>query len=156
VLSPSWEAANCAAIQKIPSNFKEPEGSSPCSQEPSTGPYPEPVRFRTFKTYLLKELSPSWEAANCAAIQKIPSNFKEHGGSSPCSQEPSTGPYPGMLNFIHRKMYIDYGVNFMQPYDIYELFAIIKKIIMTESHPQGNYFITVFTINIRRNKNLLG
>jgi hypothetical protein len=41
-LSPSWEVANCAAIQEIPSNFKEPEGSSPCSQEPSTGPYPEP------------------------------------------------------------------------------------------------------------------
>jgi hypothetical protein len=43
-LNPSWEAANCAAIQEIPSNFKEPENSSPCSQEPSTGPYPEPVR----------------------------------------------------------------------------------------------------------------
>jgi hypothetical protein len=42
-LSPSWEAAYCAAIQEIPSNFKEPEGSSPCSQEPSTDPYPEPV-----------------------------------------------------------------------------------------------------------------
>jgi hypothetical protein len=42
-LSPSWETANCAAIQKIPGNFKEPEGSSPCLQEPSTGPYPEPV-----------------------------------------------------------------------------------------------------------------
>jgi hypothetical protein len=28
-LSPSWEAANCVAIQEIPSNFKEPEGSSP-------------------------------------------------------------------------------------------------------------------------------
>jgi hypothetical protein len=27
--------------------------------------------------YLLTELSPSWEAANCAAIHKIPSNFKE-------------------------------------------------------------------------------
>jgi hypothetical protein len=27
-------------------------------------------------TYLLTELSPSWEAANCAAIQEIPSNFK--------------------------------------------------------------------------------
>jgi hypothetical protein len=40
-LSPSWDAANCAAIQEIPSNFKEPEGSSPCSQEPSTCPYPE-------------------------------------------------------------------------------------------------------------------
>jgi hypothetical protein len=43
-LSPSWEAANCATTQELPSNFKEPEGSSPCSQEPSTGPYPEPVR----------------------------------------------------------------------------------------------------------------
>jgi hypothetical protein len=43
-LSPSWEAANCAAIQEIPSNFKEPEGSSPRSQGPSIGPYPEPVR----------------------------------------------------------------------------------------------------------------
>jgi hypothetical protein len=43
-LSPSWEAAHCAVIQETPSNFKEPEGSSPCSQEASTGPYPEPVR----------------------------------------------------------------------------------------------------------------
>jgi hypothetical protein len=40
---------------------------------------------RTLPTYLLMELSPSWEAANCAAIQKIPSNFKEPEGSSPCS-----------------------------------------------------------------------
>jgi hypothetical protein len=43
-LNPSWEAANCVAIHEISSNFKEPEGSSPCSQEPSAGPYPEPVR----------------------------------------------------------------------------------------------------------------
>jgi hypothetical protein len=41
---PFLRSCNCAAIQEIPSNFKEPEGSSPCSQEPSTGPYPEPVR----------------------------------------------------------------------------------------------------------------
>jgi hypothetical protein len=40
-------------------------------------------------TYLRTELSPSGEAT----IQKIPSNFKEPEGSSPCSQEPSTGPY---------------------------------------------------------------
>jgi hypothetical protein len=43
-------------------------------------------------TYLRTELSPSWEAANCAAIQEIVSNFKEPEGSSSCSQEPSTGP----------------------------------------------------------------
>jgi hypothetical protein len=51
-LSPSWEAANCAAIQKIPSNFKEREGSSPCSQEPSTGPYPEPVQSSPYHLVL--------------------------------------------------------------------------------------------------------
>jgi hypothetical protein len=28
-------------------------------------------------TYFLTELSPSWEAANCSAIQEIPSNFKD-------------------------------------------------------------------------------
>jgi hypothetical protein len=51
-LRPSWEAANCAAIQEIPSNFKEPKGSSPCSQEPSTGPYPEPVRSSPYHPIL--------------------------------------------------------------------------------------------------------
>jgi hypothetical protein len=35
-------------------------------------------------TYLLTELSPSWEAANCAAIQEFPCNFKEPEGSSSC------------------------------------------------------------------------
>jgi hypothetical protein len=53
----------------------------------------EAVYFYSF-TYLLTELSPSWWAANCAAIQEIPSNFKEPESSSPCSQEPSTCPYP--------------------------------------------------------------
>jgi hypothetical protein len=51
-LRPFWEAANCAAIQEIPSNFKELEGSSPCSQEPSTGPYPEPVRSSPYHPIL--------------------------------------------------------------------------------------------------------
>jgi hypothetical protein len=36
----------------FPSNFKEPEGSSPCSQEPSTGPYPEPVRSSPYHPIL--------------------------------------------------------------------------------------------------------
>jgi hypothetical protein len=56
-LSPFWEAANFAAIQEIPNNFKGPEGSSPCSQELSIGPYPEPVRsspYHPILSYLSK------------------------------------------------------------------------------------------------------
>jgi hypothetical protein len=40
-LSHSRKAASCAATQELPNKFMEPEGSLPCSQEPSTGPYPE-------------------------------------------------------------------------------------------------------------------
>jgi hypothetical protein len=40
--SPSWEAVNCVVTQELPSIFKEPEGSSPYSQDPSIGPYSEP------------------------------------------------------------------------------------------------------------------
>jgi hypothetical protein len=37
-----WEAASCAVTQELPQYFMEPEGSLPCSQEPSIGPYPDP------------------------------------------------------------------------------------------------------------------
>jgi hypothetical protein len=63
--------------------------------------------INTCYNYLLIELSLSWEASNCAAIQEIPSNFKEPEGSSPCSQEPSTGQFdpvptiPSYLSKIH-------------------------------------------------------
>jgi len=32
-------------IRKYPSFFMEPKGSSPCSQKPAIGPYPEPAEF---------------------------------------------------------------------------------------------------------------
>jgi hypothetical protein len=33
-------------------HFKESEGSSPCSQQPSTAPYPEPDRSTPYRSYL--------------------------------------------------------------------------------------------------------
>jgi hypothetical protein len=49
------------------------------------------VKFHSKRllTYLLMELSPSGGAANSAATQEFPSILL-----LPCSQEPSTGPYP--------------------------------------------------------------
>jgi hypothetical protein len=38
-------------LQKLP-HFMEPEGSSPCSQEPSTGPYPEPFLSSPYYPFL--------------------------------------------------------------------------------------------------------
>jgi hypothetical protein len=79
-LSPPWEAANCAAIQEIPSNFKKPEGSSPCSQEPSTGPYPEPVwssPYHPIKAYLYiikKIISYHTENTLCVYYEDQPVN----------------------------------------------------------------------------------
>jgi hypothetical protein len=40
-----WKANCPSAYQKNPAFFMEPEGSSPCSQKPATGPYPEPAEF---------------------------------------------------------------------------------------------------------------
>jgi hypothetical protein len=40
--SPSWEANSPSLSQEIPSILWNPEDSLPCSQEPITGPYPEP------------------------------------------------------------------------------------------------------------------
>jgi hypothetical protein len=38
----SLQATNCAVTQEFLQIFMETKGSLPCSQEPSTGPYPEP------------------------------------------------------------------------------------------------------------------
>jgi hypothetical protein len=51
-LSPSWEAASCAATQEFPNILKEPESSLPRSQEPSTGPYLEPDESNPYHTIL--------------------------------------------------------------------------------------------------------
>jgi hypothetical protein len=40
------------------------------------------------------QLRPSWEAASRSATLEFPKHFMQHESSLPCSQEPSTGPYP--------------------------------------------------------------
>jgi hypothetical protein len=37
---------------RSPQHFTEPEGSLPCSQQPSTGPYPEPYQSSPYRTIL--------------------------------------------------------------------------------------------------------
>jgi hypothetical protein len=101
-MSPFWEAANWAAIQKIPSNFKQPEGSSPCPQEPSTGPYPEPDRsspYHTIPFYLCKihffnivhlptSLSSYWSLSFWLSHQ-YPIPIRPHLCYMPCPSHPS-------------------------------------------------------------------
>jgi hypothetical protein len=53
----------------------ETEGSFPCSQQPATGPYPEPDESSPHLSNVITnsiEQSPSWEANSHSAIQKIP------------------------------------------------------------------------------------
>jgi hypothetical protein len=47
-MSPSWEAAIPSATQE----FLEPQDLLPSSQEPSTGPYPEPDQSSPYHTIL--------------------------------------------------------------------------------------------------------
>jgi hypothetical protein len=53
-LSPSWEDASWAATQGLPQQFMEHEGSLACSQEHSTGPYPETDQFSPYHSILCK------------------------------------------------------------------------------------------------------
>jgi hypothetical protein len=46
-----WQSCNYSRTSQ---HFKEPEGSIPRSQEPSTGPYPEPVRSSPYRPILSK------------------------------------------------------------------------------------------------------
>jgi len=49
----SWEANSRSARQEIPRLLLEPEGSLPCSQDPDTGPYPEPDEYSPHLPILL-------------------------------------------------------------------------------------------------------
>jgi hypothetical protein len=96
---------NCAADVRPKLNFVVKETHFSChSKYFSEALNPNTLLWIWQRTldYLLTELSPSWEAANCGATQEIPSIFKEAEGSSPCSQELSTGHYPILITTAWR------------------------------------------------------
>jgi hypothetical protein len=49
---PLLKSCQLCSHSRTSQHFKEPEGSSPCSQEPSTGPYPEPDRSSPYHPIL--------------------------------------------------------------------------------------------------------
>jgi hypothetical protein len=49
---PFLRSCQLCSHSRTSQHFKEPEGSSPCSQEPSTGPYPEPDRSSPYQPIL--------------------------------------------------------------------------------------------------------
>jgi hypothetical protein len=58
--STSSETASHSASQEIPTHFMDLEGSLPCSQEPATGPYPEPDNpVHAFPPYFHCSILPS-------------------------------------------------------------------------------------------------
>jgi hypothetical protein len=57
-------------------------------------------------TYLLAELSPSWEAADCAAIQEIPRNPKVHHSVHKC---PPLVPILSQFDPAREDYFIDYN-----------------------------------------------
>jgi hypothetical protein len=68
-LSPSWKAASRSSTLELKKNsWKVPEGSLPCSQEPTTGPYPEPDQSCPYNTIINFNIILLWTQVPWRAI----------------------------------------------------------------------------------------
>jgi hypothetical protein len=67
---PFLRSRQLCSYSRTSQNFMEPEGSLPCSQEPSTGPYPESDQSNPYHTIL--SLQTAYQGNVCN--YNVPSN----------------------------------------------------------------------------------